>query len=228
MGNAHANSTTEPANRPLVLFSRPHRSASPRLHRRRRQPRSAAMHCPRHESRNRTRNATGVPSIKPARPRPASQNTRQEDSMRSLAKCLVTSILLIVSMSVGRERAGSSAFSVIAPIPAHAAAQSPAESGCPSGQPAAPFPGPGFVPTEDCNGWVPSNHPLARRARTFDDAIYRQQGSPLRPGAAIFRFDTFGDEAYWGDTLHLHQALAGAANGGVGPGVSPRRRWRSA
>src|SRR3989441_417115 len=40
-------------------------------------------------------------------------------------------------------------------------------------------------------------------------------------GRQIFRFDTFGDEAYWGDTLHLHQAIAGAANGGVGPGVSP-------
>jgi len=41
-------------------------------------------------------------------------------------------------------------------------------------------------------------------------------------GRQIFRFDTFGDEAYWGDTLHLHQAIAGAANGGVGPGVSPK------
>ncbi len=40
-------------------------------------------------------------------------------------------------------------------------------------------------------------------------------------GRQIFRFDTFGDEAFWGDTLKLHQAIAGAANGGVGPGVSP-------
>ena len=41
-------------------------------------------------------------------------------------------------------------------------------------------------------------------------------------GRQIFRFDTFGDEAWWGDTLKLHQAIAGARNGGVGPGVSPR------
>src|SRR3954453_13274759 len=41
-------------------------------------------------------------------------------------------------------------------------------------------------------------------------------------GRQAFRFDTFGDHAFWGDTLHLHQAIAGAANGGVGPGVSPR------
>ena len=29
-------------------------------------------------------------------------------------------------------------------------------------------------------------------------------------GRQIFRFDTFGDEAFWGDTLKLHQAIAGA------------------
>jgi hypothetical protein len=40
-------------------------------------------------------------------------------------------------------------------------------------------------------------------------------------GRQTFRFDTFGDEAFWGSTLKLHQAIAGAANGGVGPGVSP-------
>ena len=40
-------------------------------------------------------------------------------------------------------------------------------------------------------------------------------------GRNIFRFDTFGDEAFWGDTLKLHQAIAGASHGGVGPGVSP-------
>jgi cytochrome c5 len=41
-------------------------------------------------------------------------------------------------------------------------------------------------------------------------------------GRQIFRHDTFGDEAFWGDTLHLDDAIAGAANGGVGPGLSPR------
>jgi hypothetical protein len=41
-------------------------------------------------------------------------------------------------------------------------------------------------------------------------------------GEQIFRFDTFGDEAFWGDTLKLHQAIEGAKLGGVGPGVSPK------
>jgi hypothetical protein len=40
-------------------------------------------------------------------------------------------------------------------------------------------------------------------------------------GRRTFRFDTFGDETFWGDTLKLHQAIAGSANGGVGDGVSP-------
>jgi len=43
----------------------------------------------------------------------------------------------------------------------------------------------------------------------------------IAEGRATFRFETFGDELFWGDTLRLHQAIAGAANGGVGPGVSP-------
>jgi mono/diheme cytochrome c family protein len=44
----------------------------------------------------------------------------------------------------------------------------------------------------------------------------------LQEGRHTFRFDTFGDEEFWGGTLRLHQAIAGAALGGVGPGVSPR------
>src|SRR5262245_35410778 len=44
----------------------------------------------------------------------------------------------------------------------------------------------------------------------------------IAQGKETFRFDTFGDEAFWGGVLHLNQAIAGANNGGVGPGVSPR------
>src|ERR1051326_374129 len=40
-------------------------------------------------------------------------------------------------------------------------------------------------------------------------------------GRDIFRFDTFGDQDFWGGTLQLHRAIEGAGNGGVGPGVSP-------
>ncbi|HET9914992.1 MAG TPA: hypothetical protein VFQ13_24090 [Anaerolineales bacterium] len=40
-------------------------------------------------------------------------------------------------------------------------------------------------------------------------------------GKQIFRFDTFGDEDFWGGQLRLHEAIEGERFGGVGPGVSP-------
>ena len=43
----------------------------------------------------------------------------------------------------------------------------------------------------------------------------------LKNGRDIFRFDTFGDQAFWGDTLKLHQSIEGADHGGIGPGVGP-------
>jgi mono/diheme cytochrome c family protein len=43
----------------------------------------------------------------------------------------------------------------------------------------------------------------------------------LDRGRRIFRFDTFGDEAFWGGTLRLHEAIEGARFGGVGPGLTP-------
>ena len=56
----------------------------------------------------------------------------------------------------------------------------------------------------------------------FDRTITTNNTELISQGRQIFRFDTFGDESFWGDTLKLHQAIAGAANGGVGPGVSPK------
>ena len=44
----------------------------------------------------------------------------------------------------------------------------------------------------------------------------------LTRGRQIFRFDTFGDQAFWGGALQLHRAIAGSKNGGVGSGVSPK------
>jgi hypothetical protein len=41
-------------------------------------------------------------------------------------------------------------------------------------------------------------------------------------GKQVFRFDTFGDEDFWGGQLQLHKAIEGEAFGGVGPGVSPK------
>ena len=43
----------------------------------------------------------------------------------------------------------------------------------------------------------------------------------ISQGKQIFRFDTFGDQDFWGGQLQLHQAIEGEQFGGVGPGVSP-------
>ena len=55
----------------------------------------------------------------------------------------------------------------------------------------------------------------------FGDPVKAAAAKMIDEGRRTFRFDTFGDESFWGDTLRLHQAIAGEANGGVGPGVSP-------
>ncbi len=56
----------------------------------------------------------------------------------------------------------------------------------------------------------------------FDKAIDDHAARMVQDGRQIFRFGTFGDEAFWGDALHVDKAIAGEKNGGVGPGVSPK------
>src|SRR6266700_7390062 len=56
----------------------------------------------------------------------------------------------------------------------------------------------------------------------FDAEIAHHGQVMLDDGRRIFRYDTFGSEAFWGDALGLHKAIAGEKNGGVGPGVSPK------
>ena len=60
------------------------------------------------------------------------------------------------------------------------------------------------------------------RPAGFDRTITSNNQLMIDTGRQIFRYDTFGDEAFWGDTIKLHQAIEGAAHGGVGGGVSPK------
>src|SRR5579864_284535 len=55
----------------------------------------------------------------------------------------------------------------------------------------------------------------------LDAAVHGNSERVVKEGQHTFRFDTFGDEAWWGDTLRLHEAIEGAKFGGIGPGVSP-------
>jgi cytochrome c2 len=61
----------------------------------------------------------------------------------------------------------------------------------------------------------------ARLSRN-DRQINTHARGMVEQGRDIFRFDTFGSEAFFGDALQLHKAIAGAQNGGVGAGVSPK------
>jgi hypothetical protein len=52
------------------------------------------------------------------------------------------------------------------------------------------------------------NRDSSRRARDFDEVIKANSQQLMEQGRKTFRFDTFGDEAFWGDSLKLHQAIA--------------------
>jgi hypothetical protein len=80
-----------------------------------------------------------------------------------------------------------------------------------------------FVLTTAAGGPRPATVPARGpdHSKSFDEMITTNGSDMLSAGRQTFRFDTFGDEAFWGDTLKLHEAIEGAANGGVGPGISP-------
>jgi hypothetical protein len=60
------------------------------------------------------------------------------------------------------------------------------------------------------------------------DPVVRDAARMIEEGRHTFRFDTFGDEDFWGATLRLHEAIEGSALGGVATsdlgldGVSPK------
>jgi len=70
-------------------------------------------------------------------------------------------------------------------------------------------------------GPSPKSHAAREKLRNFDAQILANANEFLEEGRDTFRFDTFGDEAFWGGALQLHQAIKGATLGGVGGGISP-------
>ena len=61
-----------------------------------------------------------------------------------------------------------------------------------------------------------------RSTAPFDAVIADNMQQMMDEGRRTFRFDTFGDEAFWSDGLGLDRAIEGDKHGGVGDGVSPR------
>jgi hypothetical protein len=57
---------------------------------------------------------------------------------------------------------------------------------------------------------------------TWNTDIRQNANDMLEKGRAVFRFETFGDEAFWTDELQLHKAIADKGAGGIGEGLSPK------
>jgi hypothetical protein len=52
--------------------------------------------------------------------------------------------------------------------------------------------------------------------------IQKNASEMLQKGKAVFRFETFGNEAFWTGKLQLHKAIADKGAGGIGEGLSPK------
>ena len=69
---------------------------------------------------------------------------------------------------------------------------------------------------------APAPRVANRETAPWDAVVARAAQQMMDEGRATFRFETFGDEAFWTDGLGLDKAIAGEKNGGVGAGVSPK------
>ena len=67
-----------------------------------------------------------------------------------------------------------------------------------------------------------SNGQAKKTEKENEDPITDNANKMLAEGKQTFRFETFGDEAYWTDALQLNKAITGEKNGGVGGGLSPK------
>jgi hypothetical protein len=78
------------------------------------------------------------------------------------------------------------------------------------------------APSSDAGAAPPDAGTPAPDAGEDNDPVVQSARQVIQEGRQTFRFETFGDEDFWGGTLRLHEAIEGAAKGGVGGGVSPR------
>ena len=78
-----------------------------------------------------------------------------------------------------------------------------------------------LVKSSGAQGPPAQSNARKEKLRNFDAQIAANANELLENGRTTFRFDTFGDEVFWGGALQLHQAIKGASLGGVGAGISP-------
>jgi hypothetical protein len=100
-------------------------------------------------------------NLNPLGPENGEENTLADKNVTTLALEVPTSCLVASDPIIGAWTTAS----VGKGTPASGGSGGGADSSpCPAGTPAAGQPSPSFVPTQDCNGWVPPNHPQARGA----------------------------------------------------------------
>jgi hypothetical protein len=56
----------------------------------------------------------------------------------------------------------------------------------------------------------------------WNTSINENASDMLEKGKAVFRYETFGDEAFWSGKLQLHRAIADEKAGGIGKGLTPK------
>lgn len=79
-----------------------------------------------------------------------------------------------------------------------------------------------------------STHSKTRNAQDIEGdpdawnaSINANANDMLDKGKQVFRFETFGDEAFWTDKLQLHMAIADKDHGGLGEGLTPEAALRA-
>jgi hypothetical protein len=65
--------------------------------------------------------------------------------------------------------------------------------------------------------------PKKHSGEPFKDVVHANADKMFVDGRQVFRFDTFGDEAFWGGKLRLHEPIAGEKHCGKGPGLTPKQ-----
>jgi hypothetical protein len=79
-----------------------------------------------------------------------------------------------------------------------------------------------FIQCKTIKSDTRNNSDMSGDPDEFDDAIKENSKQLFEKGQAVFRFESFGDEAFWTDQLQLHRAIADEKHGGIGKGLSPK------
>src|ERR671924_1221207 len=69
---------------------------------------------------------------------------------------------------------------------------------------------------------VETDDAVEKASGNINSIIRRNATELFKEGQEIFRYDTFGSEAFWGDQLQLHRAILCEKLGGTGSGLTPK------